>query len=287
MKQKFPGTELEYNGITIKSLDGVLNGWDGCLIRHGTSMVGSCVGNIYGSFAAKIWIIKNGMPHLPRAECYTVLFTKLSLILLVRCNQPLLTHRIWWPLQRIGSNKDIRLQFWTLKNKAQANNKFWRNKNKLLSIEGSRSQQKGLMPWRFTTASNNKGKVVFSIPSMLLCRGMQQLATQGGNSFPYPSSYMYQARAQSYQEYLFCHQFGWQQMDNKFSSASLLYSWCTWQHRTLPTPSCLFKIRVAVALHNKELKIIFKIDNSFHLRVKNTVATQLICLGRSRNDLMY
>ena len=52
MKGKVPGTDREYNGIAIKLLDGVLIGWDGCLIRHGTSIVGSRVGNTYGTFFA-------------------------------------------------------------------------------------------------------------------------------------------------------------------------------------------------------------------------------------------
>ena len=68
MKGKFPGTDREYNGIAIKLSDGVLIGWDGRLIRHGTSMVGSRVGNIYGTFfAAKTRIIQYGMSQLPQA----------------------------------------------------------------------------------------------------------------------------------------------------------------------------------------------------------------------------
>ena len=67
MKGKFPGTEREYNGIAIKLSDGVLIGWDGRLIRHGTSMAGSRVGNIYGTFfAPKTRIITYGMSHLPK-----------------------------------------------------------------------------------------------------------------------------------------------------------------------------------------------------------------------------
>ena len=62
MTGKFPGTNRKYNGIAIKLSDGVLIGWDGRLIRHGTSMVRSRVGNIYGTFfAAKTRIIKYGM----------------------------------------------------------------------------------------------------------------------------------------------------------------------------------------------------------------------------------
>ena len=68
MKGKFPGTEREYNGIAIKLSDGVLIGWDGRLIRHGTSVVGSRVGNIYGTFfAAKTRIIQYGMSQLSKA----------------------------------------------------------------------------------------------------------------------------------------------------------------------------------------------------------------------------
>ena len=68
MKGKFPGTDREYNGIAIKLSDGVLIGWDGRLIRHGTSMVGSRVGNMYGTFfTAKTQIIQYGMPQLPKA----------------------------------------------------------------------------------------------------------------------------------------------------------------------------------------------------------------------------
>jgi hypothetical protein len=68
MKGKFPGTDREYNGIAIKLSDGVLIGWDGRLIRHGTSMVGERVGNIYGNFfAAKTRIVKYGMSQLPKA----------------------------------------------------------------------------------------------------------------------------------------------------------------------------------------------------------------------------
>ncbi len=52
MKGKFPGTDRDYKGIAIKLSDGVLIGWDGRLIRHGTSMAGSRVGNIYGTFFA-------------------------------------------------------------------------------------------------------------------------------------------------------------------------------------------------------------------------------------------
>lgn len=67
MKGKFPGTDREYNGIAIKLSDGVLIGWDGRLIRHGTSMVGSQVGNIHGTFfAAKTRIIKYGMSQLAK-----------------------------------------------------------------------------------------------------------------------------------------------------------------------------------------------------------------------------
>jgi hypothetical protein len=66
MKGKFPGTDRDYNGIAIKLSDGVLIGWDGRLIRHGTSMVGSRVGNIYGTFfAPKTRIIQYGMSQLP------------------------------------------------------------------------------------------------------------------------------------------------------------------------------------------------------------------------------
>jgi hypothetical protein len=47
----------------------------------------------------------------------------------------------------------------------------------------------------------------------------------------------------------------------------------------------LIKIRVTVTLQNKEFKIILKIDDSFHLSVKNTVATQLILLlGRVKKS---
>jgi hypothetical protein len=68
MKGKFPGTDREYAGIAIKLSDGVLIGWDGRLIRHGTSMVGERVGNIYGNFfAAKTRIIQYGMSQLPKA----------------------------------------------------------------------------------------------------------------------------------------------------------------------------------------------------------------------------
>ena len=67
MKGKFPGTDREYNGIAIKLSDGVIIGWDGRLIRHGTSMVNSRVGNIYGTFfAAKTRIIKYGMSQLTK-----------------------------------------------------------------------------------------------------------------------------------------------------------------------------------------------------------------------------
>ncbi len=67
MKGKFPGTDREYNGIAIKLLDGVLIGWDDRLIRQGTSMVGSRVGNIYGTFfAAKTQNIKYGMSQLTK-----------------------------------------------------------------------------------------------------------------------------------------------------------------------------------------------------------------------------
>ena len=52
MEGKFPGTEREYNGIAIKLSDGVLIGWDGGLIRHGTSMVAIRVGDIYSTFFA-------------------------------------------------------------------------------------------------------------------------------------------------------------------------------------------------------------------------------------------
>jgi hypothetical protein len=41
----------------------------------------------------------------------------------------------------------------------------------------------------------------------------------------------------------------------------------------------LIKIRVTVTPQNKELKIIFKINDSFRLSVKNTVTSQLILLG--------
>ena len=65
---KYPGTDRNYNGIAIKLTDGVLIGWDGRLIRHGTSMVGSRVGNAYGNFfAAKTRIITHGMSQLPNA----------------------------------------------------------------------------------------------------------------------------------------------------------------------------------------------------------------------------
>ncbi len=64
--------DREYNGIAIKLSDGVLNGWDGRLIKHGTSMVGSRVGNIYGTFfAAKTRIIKYGMSQLTKEQCYS------------------------------------------------------------------------------------------------------------------------------------------------------------------------------------------------------------------------
>jgi hypothetical protein len=73
MKGKFPATDREYNGIAIKLSDGVLIGWDGRLIRHGTSMAGSRVGNIYGTFfAAKTRIIKYGMSKLTK-EVYIYL----------------------------------------------------------------------------------------------------------------------------------------------------------------------------------------------------------------------
>ena len=65
---KFPGTDREYNGIAIKLSHGVLIGWDDRVIRHGTSMVGSRVGNIYGTFfAAKTQIVKYGMSQLSKA----------------------------------------------------------------------------------------------------------------------------------------------------------------------------------------------------------------------------
>jgi hypothetical protein len=68
MKGKFPGAEREYNGIAIKLSDGVLIGWEGRLIRHGTSMVGSRVGIIYGIFfAAKTQIIQYEMSQLSKA----------------------------------------------------------------------------------------------------------------------------------------------------------------------------------------------------------------------------
>ena len=68
MKGKYPGTDREYTGIAIKLSHGVLIGWDGRLIRHGTSMVGERVGNIYGNFfAAKTRIIQYGMSQLPKA----------------------------------------------------------------------------------------------------------------------------------------------------------------------------------------------------------------------------
>ena len=67
MKGKFPGSDQDYNGIAIKLSDGVLIGWDGRLIRHGTSMAGSRVGNIYGTFfAPKTRIITYGMSQLPK-----------------------------------------------------------------------------------------------------------------------------------------------------------------------------------------------------------------------------
>jgi hypothetical protein len=67
MRSKFPGTDREYNGIAIKlSAHGVLIGWDGRLIRHGTSVTASQVGNVYGTFcAAKTRLIKYGMSQLP------------------------------------------------------------------------------------------------------------------------------------------------------------------------------------------------------------------------------
>jgi hypothetical protein len=66
MKGKFPGSDRDYNGIAIKLSDGVLIGWDGRLIRHGTSMTGSRSGNIYGTFfAPKTRIIMYGMSQLP------------------------------------------------------------------------------------------------------------------------------------------------------------------------------------------------------------------------------
>ena len=62
MRGKYPGTDREYNGIAIKLSHGVFIGWDGRLIRHGTSKVGSRVGDIYGNFfAAKTKIVKFGM----------------------------------------------------------------------------------------------------------------------------------------------------------------------------------------------------------------------------------
>jgi hypothetical protein len=67
MKGKFPGTNRDYNGIATKLSDGVLIGWDGRLIRQGTStMVGSRVRNVYGTFfAPKTRIIQCGMSQLP------------------------------------------------------------------------------------------------------------------------------------------------------------------------------------------------------------------------------
>jgi hypothetical protein len=66
MRGKFPGTDREYNGIAIKLSHGVLIGWDGRLIRHGTSVTASQVGNVYGTFfAAKTRLIKYGMSQLP------------------------------------------------------------------------------------------------------------------------------------------------------------------------------------------------------------------------------
>ena len=67
MRGKFPGTDREYNGIAIKLSHGVLIGWDGRVIRHGTSMVGSRLGNIYGTFfAGKSRIVKHGMSQLAK-----------------------------------------------------------------------------------------------------------------------------------------------------------------------------------------------------------------------------
>jgi hypothetical protein len=67
MRGKFPGTNREYNGIAIKLTHGVLIGWDGRLVRHGTSMVGSRIGNIYGIFfAPKTQIIMYGMSRLQK-----------------------------------------------------------------------------------------------------------------------------------------------------------------------------------------------------------------------------
>jgi hypothetical protein len=53
MRGIFPGTNQDYNGIAIKLSHGVLIGWDGRLIRHGTSMVGSRIRNNYGTFCCK------------------------------------------------------------------------------------------------------------------------------------------------------------------------------------------------------------------------------------------
>ena len=58
MRGQFPGTEREYNGIAIKLSHGRL-------IRHGTSMATSRLGNIYGTFfAAKTRVIMYGMSQL-------------------------------------------------------------------------------------------------------------------------------------------------------------------------------------------------------------------------------
>jgi hypothetical protein len=70
------------------------------------------------------------------------------------------------------NNDDTRVHIWTLKNKAQANNRFGRNNIKLF-LERPRGDQKGLTPRRFTAALNNEVKVLLSIPAMLLWRGMQ------------------------------------------------------------------------------------------------------------------
>jgi hypothetical protein len=67
MRGKFPGTDREYNGIAIRLSHGVLIGWDGRVIRHGTSMVSSRLGNIYGTFfAGKSRIVKHGMSQLAK-----------------------------------------------------------------------------------------------------------------------------------------------------------------------------------------------------------------------------
>ena len=142
MRGKFPGTDREYNGIAIKLSHGVLIGWDGRLMRHGTSdqcLVLALETSMETFSLQRHGSSSTGCPSCQRLsslispamfmQVYRISsLSKMNLSIPSAWDGAVINHRglveTRRPLLLFGDNEDIRVRIGTLEDKAQANNCF-------------------------------------------------------------------------------------------------------------------------------------------------------------------